>query len=160
MFPTATLSELWSGWNLNYDSQVTTSSFSNGDLTSNLNTESDLYTPNQPGDFNLTKGSFTQYGDLATIDANYSTIKSTNAILQTDEFIDSITYTKGSSGVGTLENTQTDDSYYKQINPKSTYYGNPIFDYKYEIDVYFNIDPVYAGRDFYFSCDIVTGVSA
>ncbi|GAH39181.1 unnamed protein product, partial [marine sediment metagenome] len=72
MFPTTTPSELWSGWSLNYDSQVTTSSFSNGDLTSNLNSESGLYTPNQPGDFNLTKGSFTQYGDLATIDANYS----------------------------------------------------------------------------------------
>ncbi|MBA7522282.1 hypothetical protein ES705_14400 [subsurface metagenome] len=67
MFPTATPSELWSGWNLNYDSQVTTSSFSNGDLTSNLNAESGLYAPNQPGDFNLAKGSFTQYGDLATI---------------------------------------------------------------------------------------------
>ncbi|GAH78159.1 unnamed protein product [marine sediment metagenome] len=95
-FPTKTINEAWSGWNLNYASQVTTSSFSNGDLTSNLNLGA--LTPNQPDDFNLTKGSFTQYGDLESIDASYSIINSTESVFQTDEFIDSITYTKGSSG--------------------------------------------------------------
>ena len=113
--------------------------------------------PTQPDNF--IGASFVSQGDIEYLDGDYSLITSCEAFCPSNEYIDSITYTKGSAGDGSLENTQTDDSNYKQILRKKTYYGTPVYKYLYSIDVLFNIDPVYGGRDFYFSCDIVSGMS-
>ncbi|MFW9878712.1 MAG: hypothetical protein ACFFG0_37005, partial [Candidatus Thorarchaeota archaeon] len=72
-FPTKSISETWNNWNLNYNIQDTTSSFINGDLASYLNSQ--LLITTQPADFELTNGEFSQYGDLESIDGNYSIIK-------------------------------------------------------------------------------------
>lgn len=116
-------------------------------------------TPSQWDNFTFTEGIGDTIGELETIDADWSVINSTKGVFVPNEYISSITYTKGSDGGGNLENTQTDDENYQRINPKSTYYGNPIFDTKYETEITFIIDPAYGGRDFYFSCDIWTSGS-
>jgi len=116
-------------------------------------------TPSQWSDFTFTNGTGDTIGELETIDSNWSVINSTKGVFVPDEYISSITYTKGSDGGGNLENTQTDDENYQRVNPKETYYGQPAYDYLYETEVLFIIDPAYGGRDFYFSCDITTSGS-
>ncbi|MBA7587817.1 hypothetical protein ES708_29860 [subsurface metagenome] len=77
MFPTRTTSELWDNWNLNYNSDYTTSSFSNGDLTSEFLSYNNYSTPNQPNDFNVIQGTYTpSYGNLSLVDNDNSTISS------------------------------------------------------------------------------------
>jgi len=67
------------------------------------------------------------------------------------EYINSITYNIGSDGGGSLLNAQTDDGNYQQVNSGKVGTGN------YQIDIFFIIDPDYAGRDFSFSFHSVSG---
>lgn len=101
-------------------------------------------------------GTFDDSDNMKADDNSYSVFESNEGSFISDEYLYSISYTKGSSGAGTIENTQTDNGNYKQINPKSTYYGYPVFDYCYDIDIKFNLENGYSGRDFYFSFHAVS----
>jgi hypothetical protein len=93
------------------------------------------------------------------INNNYTVVKADYEYNPNTQYISSITYTEGTSGSGSLANTQTDDSNYKQINAEGSYIPFPVEDWIYQIVITFNINPPYAGRDFYLSVDIVSGVS-
>ncbi|KKN58657.1 hypothetical protein LCGC14_0549880, partial [marine sediment metagenome] len=143
-FPSENTIDDWNNWNLNYDPAKTTSSFSNGNLTSYINSGPDFYTPNQPDDFNLIKGSFAQFGDLKFIDGNISKIDSDYGVFPSNEYINSISITWGYDGDGTLAGTRTDaDWNWKRIDSKQS--GPNKW-----VDITFNINPTYAGRDFLF----------
>jgi len=107
--------------------------------------------PSQPDNFTFNIGSLqTPYGDLETIDGNYSNFISTAGV---KEFINSVSYLHGSCGGGSLANTHTDDSNYYQMNSE----------YEYQVhwvSVTFNFNPTLAGRDFYISTHIDTTSSA
>ncbi|MFW9939769.1 MAG: hypothetical protein ACFFFT_01920 [Candidatus Thorarchaeota archaeon] len=111
----------------------------------------DRQSPSQPEGFTFTNGSLLEpYGDLQFIDGNYSIISHDDV----NQFIDSITYTFGSAGEGTIANTYTDDSNYKELDIGYS-------DFKFWVDVTLNFDPSLAGRDFYmsahFGCSKVPG---
>ncbi len=106
--------------------------------------------PSQPDNFTFNMGSLqTPYGDLETIDGNYSNFISTDEV---KEFINSVSYLQGSFGGGSLANTHTDNSNYYQMNSE----------YKFAVHgvaTTFNFDPSLSGRDFYISAHIVTSDS-
>ena len=60
------------------------------------------------------------------------------------QYIDSININVGVFGGGSIENTKIDDSSYWQVNSVGGTYDK-------RTSITFLIDPVYAGRDFYFS---------
>ncbi|KKM61252.1 hypothetical protein LCGC14_1533580, partial [marine sediment metagenome] len=76
-FPNENTQEDWSSWNLNYDSQITDSSFSSGNFDSSLIPQSASYVPVQAqapsGDFDLLDGTSDFAGDLALANGVSST---------------------------------------------------------------------------------------
>ncbi|KKN06625.1 hypothetical protein LCGC14_1075330, partial [marine sediment metagenome] len=78
-FPQETQQEDWTGWNLNYNSQYSTSSFSNGDFDSSVNIIPAVDSP-QSGEFDFTSagryGSMGSYGDLTGVGGGSTTINS------------------------------------------------------------------------------------
>ncbi len=120
---------------------------------------SPINNPPTPSSVSMINGTFDSEDKMRSNDGSYTDFTSTNGEFFPEEFIGSITYTKGTSSTGTVENTYTNDGSYKQINPKSTYIAFPIYDYKYDVQITFNFDPSLAGRDFYISAHIVTSNS-
>lgn len=114
-------------------------------------------TPSQWDNFTFGKGTGDTIGEIETIDANYSVIDSSEAVIVEDEFLDSISLIIGSEGGGSIANTMTDDSNYYQID--SVYHGFPFNNQV--ITALFNFDPTYGGRDFYLSLDMaIIGTSS
>ena len=104
---------------------------------------SESQTPFNTG-VSMAKGTFDNSDNMHSDDNSYSVFTSTEGVVVPNEYLYSITYTKGSGGPGTLADTQTDDENCKQIYPR--------FDgYYYEVDIKLNIENGYGGRDFYFS---------
>ncbi|KKL60793.1 hypothetical protein LCGC14_2201770, partial [marine sediment metagenome] len=138
-FPNENTQEDWSNWNLNYDSQITTSSFSNGDFSSYLNTPSGYEVPTQPDNFSLPLAT---QGDLSSIGSPKTTINAINNPIITggqkagpNEWNDwSWTYGSGSTDYGTLTNNDGDTN---RIDATSTEYWSLMFA---ESDLY-NGDP-------------------
>ncbi|KKM04024.1 hypothetical protein LCGC14_1768500, partial [marine sediment metagenome] len=62
-FPQDTQQEDWTGWNINYNSQYSTSSFSNGDFDSSVNLLSAVDVP-QSGEFDFSTGG--RYGSMGS----------------------------------------------------------------------------------------------
>ncbi|KKN03369.1 hypothetical protein LCGC14_1108360, partial [marine sediment metagenome] len=104
-FPNEYTQEDWSNWNLNYNSQYTSSSFSNGDLDSTLISQSDTYVPVQAqtpsGDFDVLEGTSDFAGDLSLANGvSYTTFDSsipdlTNHYPATYSFENLADYTSG-----------------------------------------------------------------
>lgn len=121
-FPRDIYEENWSDWDLGYNTEYTTSSFSNGTFSSSLNEFTNTSIPEQPEDFVLGKGSSDWAGDLSSIDGNYSTFTSTETEhysatysftddVDGTEPIDWVTYGTG----GTSEVIAIEDSHKKVV---------------------------------------------
>ena len=107
-------------------------------------------------DVTMIDGTFDDTDNMRANDDSYSDFTSTALVPPpSDEFIDSITYTKGSSGIGVVANTWADDSNFKRVDSAARWADPPGF-WIYEMELTFVFDPVPGGRDFYISADIVT----
>ncbi|MHA2030170.1 MAG: hypothetical protein ACW99Q_12310, partial [Candidatus Kariarchaeaceae archaeon] len=119
-FPTKSAMDDWSGWNLNYNSAYTTSSFNGGTLSSQLNSGSGSKVPSQPDNFSFTSGSLSSQGDLNNTGGTYSTLQSSDA-----------SYDSTPNGVQKWdENFTSQQSYmnhsYSPDNHSSSYTMNPL----------------------------------
>ncbi|KKM61614.1 hypothetical protein LCGC14_1529960, partial [marine sediment metagenome] len=77
-FPNMSILDDWNGWNLNYNSGYTTSSYSNGQFNSLLNYGNNSKTPDI---IQINDGSLVSAGDLNNVGDTYSTYLSTNPIV-------------------------------------------------------------------------------
>jgi len=105
----------------------------------------DMQTASLEDGFTITNGTLLEpYGDLQFIDGNYSEIDSYYGTFTFSIYINSISITHGWDGEGTLAGTTVDADYnYKRIDSEQ------VGPNKW-VDISFNINPTYAGRDFLF----------
>ncbi|KKK73262.1 hypothetical protein LCGC14_2895590, partial [marine sediment metagenome] len=103
-FPTSTSTELWDNWNPpNYDPTQNTVDFNNGNFSSQVIPTIDI--PEQPNDFDLTKGTAVWGGDLETI-SNYNLITTSSIIPENTHLWWEINTTNTIYAVDSADNTK------------------------------------------------------